>query len=115
MENIRSQATKAVDLETLNGKLPLASSKLNQLMAKVQSEVAKQQVPPVTNQDEGDGISRPAEPVKIPRFESLRDYTGTTSWHITSESDLDEQLAELKQRVLAQLNDGKTSFIDLNI
>ncbi|WP_404974949.1 BREX system P-loop protein BrxC [Weissella paramesenteroides] len=115
MENIRSQATKAVDLETLNGKLPLASSKLNQLMAKVQSEVAKQQVPPVTNQDEDEGISRPAEPVKIPRFESLRDYTGTTSWHITSESDLDEQLAELKQRVLAQLNDGKTSFIDLNI
>ena len=84
-------------------------------MAKVQSEVAKRQVLPVTHEDGDEVQSKPAGPVKIPRFESLRDYTGATSWHITSESDLDVQLAELKQRILAQLNDGKTSFIDLNI
>lgn len=108
MQKIKSEAETSDDLQTLNGKLSLAESKLNQLTKKVQVEIRNQEVSNAISTD------RPL-PMKIPRIKRLRDYTDSSQWQIKSESDLDKQLAELKKRVLAQLNDGETSYIYLNI
>lgn len=116
MHQLISDIENSTTLEELNAKSSRVERVYEMLFNKIQSEVAKSiaiaDTPVIDDENIPNLPVNPVKPVKKVKVQPITTYT-SSNWRISSEADLDRELAALKSKILQQLNDGETSYIDL--